>query len=41
MGMNESRFRDAELELMAGAGHAPWMDDPGHAALSTRTFLQR
>ncbi len=35
------RFPDAELELMAGAGHAPWMDDPDHAALSTRTFLQR
>ena len=23
---------DAQLELMAGVGHAPWMDDPDHAA---------
>lgn len=30
---------DAELELMPGVGHAPWMDDPDHAAHVTQTFL--
>jgi pimeloyl-ACP methyl ester carboxylesterase len=29
----------AELELMPGAGHAVWIDDPDHAAKTTRTFL--
>ncbi len=37
------RFADllphAELELMPAAGHAPWMDDPDHAAITTHTFL--
>jgi pimeloyl-ACP methyl ester carboxylesterase len=30
---------NAELELMPGAGHAVWIDDPDHAAKVTRTFL--
>ena len=30
---------NAELELMPGVGHAPWMDDPDHAAITTRRFL--
>jgi pimeloyl-ACP methyl ester carboxylesterase len=30
---------NAELELLSGAGHAVWIDDPGHAATITRTFL--
>ena len=30
---------NARLELMPGVGHAPWMDDPDHAAVTTRTFL--
>jgi pimeloyl-ACP methyl ester carboxylesterase len=34
-------FPNAELELIAGAGHAPWMDDPDHAARATRMFLER
>jgi pimeloyl-ACP methyl ester carboxylesterase len=29
----------AELELMPGAGHAVWIDDPDHAAKTTRAFL--
>lgn len=32
-------LRTADLELMAGVGHAPWMDDPDHAATVTRRFL--
>ena len=32
---------NAELELMPGVGHAPWMDDPDHAALITRQFFER
>lgn len=32
---------NAELELMAGAGHAVWMDDADHAAKTTRAFLER
>jgi pimeloyl-ACP methyl ester carboxylesterase len=32
-------FPNAELELMPGAGHAVWLDDPGHAAATTRRFL--
>lgn len=30
---------NAELELMPGAGHAVWMDDPDHVATTTRRFL--
>ena len=30
---------NADLELMSGAGHAPWIDDPDHAAAVTRRFL--
>jgi pimeloyl-ACP methyl ester carboxylesterase len=30
---------DAELELMPGAGHAVWMDDPENAAVTVRQFL--
>jgi 2-hydroxy-6-oxonona-2,4-dienedioate hydrolase len=30
---------DAELEMMANAGHAPWMDDPDLVAATTRRFL--
>jgi 2-hydroxy-6-oxonona-2,4-dienedioate hydrolase len=33
------RLPNAELELMAGAGHAVWMDDPDHVAARTRAFL--
>lgn len=33
------QFPNAELELMPGVGHAPWMDDPDHAAMTTRAFL--
>jgi pimeloyl-ACP methyl ester carboxylesterase len=29
----------AELELLPGAGHAVWIDDPDHAAKVTSTFL--
>ena len=32
---------NAELELMAGAGHAPWMDDPDRSAVVTRSFFER
>ena len=32
---------NAELELMAGVGHAPWMDDPDHCASRTSEFLKR
>lgn len=32
---------NAELELLPGAGHAVWMDDPDHAAATTREFLGR
>jgi pimeloyl-ACP methyl ester carboxylesterase len=30
----------AELELMGGAGHAVWIDDPDHVAKAVTTFLQ-
>lgn len=33
------QFPEAELELMPGVGHAPWMDDPDHAAMTTSAFL--
>jgi pimeloyl-ACP methyl ester carboxylesterase len=32
-------FPDASLELLAGVGHAPWMDDAEHAARQVRAFL--
>jgi pimeloyl-ACP methyl ester carboxylesterase len=31
---------DAELELLPGAGHAVWIDDPDHAATTTNRFLR-
>jgi pimeloyl-ACP methyl ester carboxylesterase len=31
---------NAELEVMAGAGHAPWMDDPDHVASRVDAFLR-
>ena len=30
----------AQLEVMPGAGHAPWIDDPDHAAAVTSAFLR-
>jgi pimeloyl-ACP methyl ester carboxylesterase len=33
------RLPDAELEVMPGAGHAPWMDDPDHVAERVGAFL--
>lgn len=32
---------NATLEMIPGAGHAPWVDEPDLAATSTRTFLGR
>lgn len=32
---------NAGLELLPGAGHAVWIDDPDHAAATTRRFLGR
>ena len=34
-----AQLPDAELELLPGTGHAVWIDDPDHAATTTRTFL--
>jgi pimeloyl-ACP methyl ester carboxylesterase len=31
----------AELELMPGAGHAVWLDDPDHAARTTSNYLNQ
>lgn len=31
---------NAELEIMPGAGHAPWMDDPDHVAERVGAFLR-
>jgi 2-hydroxy-6-oxonona-2,4-dienedioate hydrolase len=31
---------NAELELLPAAGHAVWIDDPDHAAATTRGFLE-
>ena len=33
-------FPDAQLEIVAGAGHAVWMDDVGLAAARVRSFLE-
>ncbi len=35
------RMPNAELELIADAGHAPWLDDLDHVAEVTATFLSR
>ena len=35
------RIAGAELELMVGGGHAPWLDDLDRAALTVRRFLGR
>jgi pimeloyl-ACP methyl ester carboxylesterase len=32
---------NATLEMVPGAGHAPWVDEPDRAAASTREFLGR
>ena len=34
-----AKLPDAELELMDGVGHAPWVDDPDHSARSVSDFL--
>lgn len=34
-----SKIARGELELLPGAGHAPWMDDPARAAVATSAFL--
>jgi pimeloyl-ACP methyl ester carboxylesterase len=35
-----AQLPNAELELLPGAGHAVWVDDPDHAATTTRRFLR-
>jgi pimeloyl-ACP methyl ester carboxylesterase len=35
-----SHVPNSRLELMAQAGHAPWMDDPDHVAERVAAFLQ-
>ncbi len=35
-----SNLPNAELEMMPGAGHAPWMDDPDHVAARATKFLR-
>lgn len=35
------RMPDAEVELLPGAGHLPWLDDPERAATATATFLSQ
>ena len=35
-----SHLPNAELELLPGAGHAVWIDDPDHVATATRRFLR-
>jgi 2-hydroxy-6-oxonona-2,4-dienedioate hydrolase len=35
------RMPNAELELMPGAGHAPWLDDLDHVVKATGTFLSQ
>jgi pimeloyl-ACP methyl ester carboxylesterase len=34
-----ARLANAELELVPEAGHAVWIDDPGHASSTTHRFL--
>jgi len=34
-----ARIPGAELEVMPGAGHAVWLDDPDWAAKATGRFL--
>jgi pimeloyl-ACP methyl ester carboxylesterase len=34
-----ARLPNAELDLLPGAGHAPWLDDLDHCAAAVRTFL--
>jgi pimeloyl-ACP methyl ester carboxylesterase len=34
-----ARLPNCTLELLAGAGHAPWIDEPARAAASTLAFL--
>jgi pimeloyl-ACP methyl ester carboxylesterase len=34
-----ARLPQATLELVAGAGHVPWIDEPDRALSSTRAFL--
>ncbi len=36
-----SRIPGAELELMPGVGHAPWLDDPDKVATGVRDFFAR
>lgn len=36
-----NRMPNAELELLPGGGHAPWLDDLDHTAEITRAFLSR
>jgi 2-hydroxy-6-oxonona-2,4-dienedioate hydrolase len=34
-----ARLPNVALELISGAGHAPWLDDVDHCAAATRAFL--
>ena len=36
-----ARIPGAELDLMPGAGHSPWLDDVDHCATATTAFLGR
>ncbi len=36
-----ARMPDAELEILPGAGHAPWLDDLAHSVRATSGFLSR
>ena len=36
-----ARIPGAELDLMPGAGHSPWLDDVEHCATSATAFLSR
>lgn len=35
-----SAMHDARLEMLAGAGHLPWLDDPKTLAVKTGAFLR-